>query len=96
MNKGILMGLLLALAGGVQAANTPCSGMKGGISHCEGRFFICNDGTHSASKKDCNAEGYASAPKKAATVQADASPDAGTEPGDSGSAAKPRHHRAKH
>lgn len=38
------------------AANTPCSGKKGGIDHCEGRFFICKDGTVSQSKKNCSTE----------------------------------------
>lgn len=37
------------------AANTPCSGRKGGISHCQGSTFICKDGSASASKKDCRA-----------------------------------------
>ncbi|WP_295965799.1 hypothetical protein [uncultured Bartonella sp.] len=37
------------------SANTPCSGRKGGISHCVGRTFICNDGSTSASTKDCSA-----------------------------------------
>lgn len=36
-----------------QAANTPCSGRKGGISHCAGDTFICNDGSTSASRKSC-------------------------------------------
>ncbi len=36
------------------AANTPCSGKKGGISHCEGHAFICNDGSVSQSKKNCS------------------------------------------
>ncbi|QPC95109.1 hypothetical protein GA829_13355 [Mesorhizobium sp. INR15] len=38
------------------ATNTPCSGHKGGISHCQGSTFICNDGSVSASKKNCSAE----------------------------------------
>lgn len=38
------------------ASNTPCSGRKGGISHCQGSTFICNDGSVSASRKDCSAE----------------------------------------
>ncbi|PJX23885.1 hypothetical protein CAP48_12310 [Advenella sp. S44] len=38
-----------------QARNYPCSGAKGGISHCQGETFICNDGSVSASKKDCRA-----------------------------------------
>jgi hypothetical protein len=37
------------------AANSPCSGRKGGISHCQGSTFICDDGSVSASKKNCTA-----------------------------------------
>src|SRR5690554_2692894 len=33
----------------------PCSGKKGGISHCEGEAFVCNDGSASASKRSCSA-----------------------------------------
>jgi len=36
-----------------EAANTPCSGSKGGIDHCEGSKFVCNDGSYSESTKDC-------------------------------------------
>ncbi|MHC5306989.1 YdcA family protein [Bartonella sp. LJL80] len=36
------------------AANTPCSGRKGGISHCQGATFVCNDGSISASRKNCS------------------------------------------
>lgn len=39
------------------SANKPCSGKKGGISHCMGQFFICRDGTTSQSKKDCRSFG---------------------------------------
>ena len=46
---------LLLLAGGVNAANTPCSGKKGGVSHCAGGKHVCNDGSISASKKTCSA-----------------------------------------
>ncbi|TAY85306.1 YdcA family protein [Rhizobium ruizarguesonis] len=38
------------------ATNTPCSGKKGGIDHCQGSAFICRDGSVSASKKSCEAE----------------------------------------
>nr|DAT62490.1 MAG TPA: SERINE PROTEINASE B COMPLEX WITH(SERINE PROTEINASE-INHIBITOR) [Caudoviricetes sp.] len=31
----------------------PCSGKKGGISHCSGGKFICNDGSVSRSKQIC-------------------------------------------
>ena len=36
-------------------ANTPCSGRKGGIDHCQGSTFICRDGSVSASRKSCEA-----------------------------------------
>jgi len=39
----------------VSQANTPCSGRKGGIDHCQGETFICRDGSVSASKKSCEA-----------------------------------------
>lgn len=50
-----LIGLLCALALSIPAfaQNTPCSGKKGGVSHCENGRFICNDGTVSQSKKVC-------------------------------------------
>lgn len=38
-------------------ANKPCTGKKGGISHCAGQFFVCRDGTTSQSKKDCRSFG---------------------------------------
>lgn len=37
------------------ATNYPCSGKKGGVNHCQGSTFICNDGSVSASKKNCSA-----------------------------------------
>ena len=49
MNKFLLILLLLPLAS--VAASKPCSGKKGGISHCEGIAFVCNDGSAS---KDCS------------------------------------------
>ncbi|WP_203455761.1 hypothetical protein [Legionella sp. MW5194] len=33
--------------------NTPCSGKKGGISHCLNNYFVCMDGTISQSKQIC-------------------------------------------
>ncbi len=39
----------------VLAANTPCSGSKGGIARCQGDLFLCNDGSISGSKKSCPA-----------------------------------------
>lgn len=49
------MAILLIPATALEAANTPCSGAKGGISGCQGETFICNDGSVSASKKSCSA-----------------------------------------
>jgi len=53
MRFAMLLVTLMALASHGQAANTPCSGSKGGISHCEGATFVCNDGTASGSRRDC-------------------------------------------
>ncbi|MEG2467758.1 MAG: hypothetical protein RSB86_10145 [Comamonas sp.] len=36
------------------ARNTPCSGKKGGVSHCQGEKVVCKDGTISGSKKICS------------------------------------------
>lgn len=36
------------------AANTPCSGSKGGIAGCDGDLFLCSDGSISGSKKSCS------------------------------------------
>ncbi|WP_414925782.1 hypothetical protein [Pseudomonas zeae] len=47
--------LLVLLATHALAANTPCSGGKGGIAHCDGELFVCNDGSISGSKKSCAA-----------------------------------------
>jgi endonuclease G len=53
MNKFVIVGLLL-LPLTSHAANLPCAGNKGGVNHCEGSKFICNDGTASSSTKDCS------------------------------------------
>nr|WP_316851858.1 hypothetical protein [Pseudomonas alcaligenes] len=47
------------------AANTPCSGRKGGIAGCDGDLFLCNDGSISGSKKSCSAYMGSSAPDAA-------------------------------
>ncbi len=33
--------------------NEPCSGNKGGIDYCDGKKFVCNDGTVSQSTQNC-------------------------------------------
>lgn len=37
-----------------EARNQPCSGSKGGISHCSGSIFVCRNGTTSQSKRSCS------------------------------------------
>jgi hypothetical protein len=57
---------MLGLAHPSPAANTPCSGAKGGIARCDGALFLCNDGSISGSKKNCAAMyGDSQAPLKA-------------------------------
>lgn len=51
----LVVATALMHAASLQAANTPCSGRKGGIAGCRGDTFICNDGSVSASKKSCAA-----------------------------------------
>lgn len=47
--------LVLSVSGVAEAGRgkQPCSGKKGGISHCQGSKFVCKDGSISASKKIC-------------------------------------------
>jgi endonuclease G len=52
MNKIGIIGLLLFPLIS-HAANQPCFGNKGGINHCDGAKFVCNDGSTSGSTKDC-------------------------------------------
>lgn len=51
----LLLGFVFLSLTAVCAANSPCSGKKGGVSHCQGAIFICNDGSVSASKRNCSA-----------------------------------------
>lgn len=68
MTWRVLCALALAcLCSAAQAANTPCSGRKGGVSHCNGQTFICNDGSASQSKKVCDAGDYGPPGKRAKT-----------------------------
>lgn len=48
--------VLASIVAQANAANYPCSGRKGGVSHCQGELFICNDGSVSGSKRSCSAE----------------------------------------
>ncbi|WP_247650481.1 hypothetical protein [Enterobacter sp. Tr-810] len=53
MKKALVVLLVSFFSLAATAANKPCSGKKGGISHCSGEKFVCNDGTISKSKKVC-------------------------------------------
>jgi endonuclease G len=50
--------ILFAVSFTVNAQNAPCSGKKGGISHCDEARFVCNDGSYSRSKKSCSGEDF--------------------------------------
>jgi hypothetical protein len=50
----IVLALIALIPATIFAANTPCSGKKGGIDHCEGSRFICKDGSASQSARDCS------------------------------------------
>jgi len=47
---------VMALSAPALAArgNQPCSGKKGGVSHCSSGKFVCNDGSVSRSKRTCS------------------------------------------
>lgn len=53
LTTAIIGVLLLSLPTVSIARNPPCSGKKGGVSHCENERFVCNDGSISKSKKTC-------------------------------------------
>ncbi|NGP41548.1 hypothetical protein G4V72_07420 [Acinetobacter sp. GC2] len=52
---GLTFVLMFAFTSTAEAGKgrQPCSGKKGGISHCQGTKFVCKDGSISASKKIC-------------------------------------------
>lgn len=43
--------LFFSLATAEARGRQPCSGKKGGVSYCMGRYFVCNDGSTSQSKR---------------------------------------------
>lgn len=66
MRRLTLLLLAACLASAAHAANTPCSGKKGGVQRCVGERFLCRDGSISASKRPCTApEPVASPPARA-------------------------------
>jgi len=49
----ICTALMLVSAPAMAKGNKPCSGKKGGVSHCSGDKFVCKDGSISKSKRVC-------------------------------------------
>ncbi|WP_180110150.1 MULTISPECIES: hypothetical protein [unclassified Acinetobacter] len=49
----VVLALGLSTVAEAGRGKQPCSGKKGGISHCQGSKFVCKDGSISASKKIC-------------------------------------------
>nr|DAT24698.1 MAG TPA: hypothetical protein [Caudoviricetes sp.] len=49
----ICTALMLVSAPAMAKDNKPCSGKKGGVSHCSGDKFVCKDGSISKSKRVC-------------------------------------------
>ncbi len=52
-----IMSLLLVGFDAQAKGREPCSGKKGGISHCSGKLFVCKNGTISQSKRNCSRGG---------------------------------------
>lgn len=77
----VFLGMFLVAHADAGRGRLPCSGSKGGISHCstDGRF-ICNDGSLSQSKKICSGYGAnrtASTEDKATTTSVKITPKQG-------------------
>ncbi|PUE20339.1 hypothetical protein B9Z48_05330 [Limnohabitans sp. WS1] len=53
----LAVALLLACGAAMAKGRQPCSGSKGGVSHCDGETFMCNDGSASRSTRSCSASG---------------------------------------
>lgn len=53
--SAVLVCFLMFSSAAYAKGRKPCSGSKGGVSHCSGGKFVCNDGTLSKSTKTCSA-----------------------------------------
>lgn len=70
--KIVTIGLLVLITHAAEArGRQPCSGSKGGISHCDGGRFACNDGSYSASKRTCSGYANQSSPPPSINNQKD-------------------------
>jgi hypothetical protein len=52
-NVSMILMIVAVLIHPVYSSNYPCSGKRGGVSHCEKGRFICKDNRASQSKKTC-------------------------------------------
>lgn len=60
----LVLSLLIATQTVSARGRQPCSGSKGGISHCtSGGEFVCNDGSLSQSKRFCSGYGNVQKPR---------------------------------
>jgi hypothetical protein len=50
----LAIGLLVVSQAASARGREPCSGKKGGVSHCSGAKFVCKDGSLSKSKRSCS------------------------------------------
>ncbi|TNI38984.1 hypothetical protein [Aeromonas veronii] len=70
--KVMTIGLLVLITHAAEArGRQPCSGSKGGISHCDGGRFVCNDGSYSASKRTCSGYSNQSSPPPSISSEKD-------------------------
>lgn len=69
-----IISFFLSISVCAYATNTPCSGKKGGISHCDNGNFICNDGSMSASKRICSQQAMNQTGGKNPSLSAASSP----------------------
>lgn len=60
LGRCLAFGLVLSFGAtqAIAALNAPCSGKKGGVSHCQESQFVCQDGSVSQSKKICSPGEY--------------------------------------
>lgn len=72
MKPFLLLFFAVLLVGNVAPvqARQPCDRGAGGISHCEGKKFRCNDGRVSGSKQTCDPEIYGTGKKSGASKPA--------------------------
>lgn len=71
----MLVSSAVLVANYAEAARKPCSGKKGGVSHCtkDGKF-VCNDGSISKSKRKCTRNNVSDKEVSKIFIKSDAEP----------------------